>query len=116
MSRVDRGRHQSVAELEARFGSRPIPGCPGRAILRAPSDLDLEALLDPSVVIQTYDTLPTARHVVHLALVRDGGIISFERPDGSWVHTLNTPEGFRRRLAKLGLRDPTTPLGPGPAP
>lgn len=32
-----------------------------------------------------------------------GGIISYQRDDGSFLHTLNTPEGFERKLRQLGL-------------
>ena len=31
------------------------------------------------------------------------GLISYARPDGTWVHTANTPEGFARKLADLGI-------------
>ena len=30
------------------------------------------------------------------------GLISYARSDGSWLHTANTPEGFRRKLTDLG--------------
>ena len=34
----------------------------------------------------------------------DGGLISYEKVDGDFVHTLNTPEGLRRKLLQLGIR------------
>ena len=44
-----------------------------------------------------------ARDPVHVAALDGGGLISYARPDGSWAHTLNTPEGFARKLAQLGI-------------
>lgn len=45
----------------------------------------------------------TARDPV-LILVGSGfGVISYCRPDGRFLHTLNTPAGFRRKLQDLGI-------------
>jgi hypothetical protein len=42
----------------------------------------------------------------------DGGLISYARSDGSFVHTLATPEGFARKLAALGIDLATLPTAP----
>lgn len=102
--------HRTVASLTARYGARPIRGCPGRAVLRVESSVRLRDLLDPTLPIHSYDELPSARDAVHVARLADGGVVSFRRPDGSWVHTVNTPEGFRRRLARFGLAEPSSAL------
>jgi hypothetical protein len=34
----------------------------------------------------------------------DGGLISYRRPDGMFLHTLNTREGLERKLRQLGVR------------
>jgi hypothetical protein len=48
-----------------------------------------------------------ARHPVLVAALRDGGgLISYARGDGSYLHTLNTAEGFARKLAQLGIALP----------
>jgi len=44
-----------------------------------------------------------ARDTVLVAPLDRGGVISYQRADGSFVHTLNTPEGFARKLAQLGI-------------
>jgi hypothetical protein len=81
---------------------KPIRNCPGRLILAgAPS------LLSPDEVagsdIQTTELrASSARDTVVVAEIEGGGLISYRRADGSWVHTLNTPEGFARKLAQLG--------------
>ncbi|HYL97422.1 MAG TPA: hypothetical protein VEZ90_00590 [Blastocatellia bacterium] len=44
-----------------------------------------------------------ARDPVFVARMEDGGLISYRRSDGSFVHTLNTIEGFNRKLGRLGI-------------
>jgi hypothetical protein len=34
----------------------------------------------------------------------DGGLISYARINGTMLHTLNTPDGFERKLRQLGLK------------
>ncbi len=97
----------TVAELRARWGAREIRDCPGRAILGCPSALGPGALLGSEIQPSRYEGLPTARDLVYIAALEDGGLISFLRPDGAWVHTLNTPSGFRRRLARFQLELPS---------
>jgi hypothetical protein len=40
---------------------------------------------------------------VLVAPLAGGGIISYRRPDGSFLHTLNNQEGFERKLRQLGI-------------
>jgi hypothetical protein len=47
--------------------------------------------------------VPGARDRVLVARLDDGGVISYARADGSYLHTLGTAEGFARKLAALGL-------------
>jgi hypothetical protein len=44
-----------------------------------------------------------SRDPVLVARFADGGLISYRRADGTYVHTLNTREGLERKLAQLGL-------------
>ena len=34
----------------------------------------------------------------------DGGLISYRKADGLFLHTLNTREGLERKLRQLGIR------------
>lgn len=34
----------------------------------------------------------------------DGGLISYRKADGRFLHTLNTREGLERKLDQLGIR------------
>jgi hypothetical protein len=92
----------SFAELYRRWSWRAIAGCPGRFVL---CDAQLGApatWLDATVTIHCF-SVAGARDPVLVAALSDGGIISYARPDGSFVHTLNTPEGFARKLEQLGI-------------
>jgi hypothetical protein len=40
---------------------------------------------------------------VLVVVCEGGGLISYRKPDGSYVHTLNTKEGLNRKLDQLGL-------------
>jgi hypothetical protein len=91
-------RSRSFAELRAAHPWRPIRDCPGRFVLA--SSLAPEELF--GVVPSAERRLETALDPVAVATLAGGGLISFHRPDGSWVHTLGTTEGFGRKLAQLG--------------
>jgi hypothetical protein len=82
---------------------RPIVGCPGRYVLRSePPTLSLRGLLGETVPLRAH-RVAAAKDEVWAAQLPDGGLISYCRGDGTWVHTLNTPEGFRRKLSQLGI-------------
>lgn len=93
----------NFAELYERFSWTAIKNCPGRYVLSHPSDrmaLDeiLSQVMSQSVHHSRYATDP-----VHVAAFATGGLISFEKPDGSFVHTLNSKDGFQRKLKQLEI-------------
>ena len=45
-----------------------------------------------------------ARDPVIVTAFDDGGLISYRKPEGVFVHTLNTREGLERKLRELGIR------------
>jgi hypothetical protein len=47
--------------------------------------------------------IAAARDAVVVVRLSDGGLISYSRADGTYVHTLNTADGFARKLAQLGI-------------
>ena len=91
------------AELYDGWAWRPIPNCPGRYVLSAgpiatpPEDLVRGADASEHVCI-------AARDPVIIMPFEDGGLISYRKADGQFLHTLNTHEGFDRKLRQLGLR------------
>lgn len=82
----------------------PIPNCPGRHVLRGASEsMSLSKLLGPGVDVMEYHP-SEQRDRVFVARLTDGGIISYLRSSGGWVHTLGNSEGFARKLNQLGIR------------
>lgn len=73
------------------------------------------ALVVPGVVPK-YNRLAAAPDEVLVVPLNDGGIISYRRPDGSMLHTLNTAEGFARKLAQLGIEIMEVRPSGGPRP
>jgi len=81
----------------------PIRDCPGRYTLPgAAPTLSIAGLLGADASIRRAQS-PKARDSVWIAGLEDGGVISYARPDGSWLHTLNTAAGFERKLRQLEI-------------
>jgi hypothetical protein len=93
------------AALAARWPWRPIPGCPGRAVLRGAATVTPLELAGPDVAWSAH-RVATAHDEVLVAPLGEGGLITYRRADGTFVHTLNTPDGFARKLAQLGVPAP----------
>jgi hypothetical protein len=51
----------------------------------------------------TEHLVPTAKDPVVVAPLNDGGLISYRKPDGTYLHTLNSREGYERKLQQLGI-------------
>lgn len=68
----------------------------------SPADLSPEDLLGPEAEVKTFQ-VTSARDTVVVASLSGGGLISYKRADGSYLHTLNTAEGFERKLTDLGI-------------
>jgi len=87
----------------------PIRNCPGRFVLsRTEHLISFETLLGISCTPQVFSS-PKGKDCVLVVPLEDGGLISYRQTDGRLIHTLNTPEGFSRKLHQLGitLQDPT---------
>jgi hypothetical protein len=90
-------------ELKRGRGWVPIRGCPGRFILGGgPVSLQPEELVGPGCEPKEF-RVAGARDAVVAARFAGGGLISYRKPDGTYLHTLNTEEGFERKLAQLGI-------------
>ena len=92
----------SFADLFTRWPWRPIPNCPGRFVLSPrefagpPNDLAVDTTGSREFQTQAPDP-------VVVTPFEEGGLISYRKPDGGFLHTLNTAEGFRRKLEQLGI-------------
>lgn len=94
---------KSFAQLFKEGNWRPIRNCPGRYVLHGTaSGLSPADLLGEESII-TEHKVAAARDTVLVAALEGGGLISYRRADGTFLHTLNTPEGFKRKLRALEI-------------
>jgi hypothetical protein len=91
------------SDLKARWDWRPIPNCPGRFVFsEGPSNISPEELaLSPIHV--TEHIVATAKDPVLVAIFGDGGLISYRKQNGTYLHTLNSRDGLERKLQQLGI-------------
>lgn len=81
----------------------PIRNCPGRFVLRGVSPaVSVIDLLGVIAGVQQFQS-PRAKDTVWVVCLEDGGMISYRRLAGTWRHTLNTEEGFQRKLEQLEI-------------
>ena len=93
----------SFDELMKAWDWRPLRNCPGRYDLHgARNNLRPQDILGDEIEVNEF-SVDAAKDAVLVAKLNDGGLISYRHDDGSFLHTLNTPEGFRRKLAQLGI-------------
>ena len=71
-------------------------------MLRGLSERAGPEVVCPDAVLARHE-VETARDTVVVAWLGSWGLISYARADGTWLHTVNTSEGFRRKLAELGI-------------
>jgi hypothetical protein len=94
--------HRSFADLWSAWQWRPIRNCPGRFSLAIDDRrLPMSELVGERDIQQ--HRVSAARDPVLIAQLSDGGVISYARPDGTYMHTLNTRAGFERKLCQLGI-------------
>ena len=102
-SRFWRMSKASLEQVARAWNWQPIRNCPGRYALRgADRHLTVEAIAGGEIEVSEFQSA-AARDTVLVAALAGGGLISYRRADGSLVHTLNTREGFARKLKQLGI-------------
>lgn len=90
-------------QLQARWPWRPIRNCPGRFVLpKGEGPLTFDVLLGMPCSPRVFSS-PGAKDRVFVWPLQGGGLISYEQPDGHFIHTLNTPAGFDRKLNQLEI-------------
>ena len=91
-------------ELKTRWNWRPIRNCPGRFLLHEKEvRLSPEDLVGCDVELSEFQ-VEKAKDIVVVAQISNGGLISYRKKDGTYLHTLNTVAGFERKLSQLGIR------------
>lgn len=94
---------KTVDELLSERDWKPIPHCRGRYTLAEQKpDLTVADLLGEECRPVEIPTV-MARDRVLVVGLEDGGMISYRRSNGQYVHTLNTRDGFWRKLKDLGI-------------
>jgi hypothetical protein len=91
----------TFAALFERWAWRPIPHCPGRYVLAAGPVATSPADLVPGAEGVSEHVCVTAKDPVIVTPFEDGGLISYRKADGRFLHTLNTRQGFERKLRQL---------------
>jgi len=98
-----------MSSFDRLFGAhvwREIPGCLGRFRLVTPLPDRAPHELAGATTTASEHRVAGARDIVLVLPLEGGGLLSYRRPDGSYVHTLNTASGFARKLAALGIPAP----------
>lgn len=80
---------------------KPIVRCPGRWVF-AEVGVEVSDIVGARVSVAPVTSVSARDAIVHIP-VEGGGIISYQRSDGSYVHTLCTQCAYLRKLAMLGL-------------
>jgi hypothetical protein len=94
----------TFSALFDRWEWRPIPNCPGRYALTAGPVATPPEDIVPGATGGSEHVSATARDPVIVTPFEDGGLISYRKADGMFLHTLNTREGLERKLRQLGIR------------
>ncbi len=93
----------SFEEILDTYDWRAIRGCPGRFVLRGgPTSTSPDELLGKSLDVDEH-VVSATKDPVHVTRLADGGLISYVKPDGLYIHTLNDKEGFERKMGELGI-------------
>jgi hypothetical protein len=94
----------TFSELFDRWAWRPIPNCPGRYVLAAGPVATLPEEIVAGANDGSEHVSVAARDPVIVTPFDDGGLISYRKAEGMFLHTLNTREGLERKLRQLGIR------------
>jgi hypothetical protein len=93
----------TFSALFDRLAWHPIPNCPGRYVLTAgPVTMTPEEIV--AGASSSEHVVAAARDPVIVTPFDDGGLISYRKAEGLFLHTLNTREGLERKLRQLGIR------------
>lgn len=93
-----------VADLLERFQWEKIPDSEGRFTLnKSQSSLSVEELIGTEEVEIKQHPSAHPREVIHVVKLEDGGLISYQRQDASFIHTLNSENMFKRKQWELGI-------------
>ncbi len=97
----------TAQDLMTRYRWEQMSNDRGRFVLAAgQGSIATDELLGPDADVRRLASV-AGKDVIVLARFEEGGLISYERPDGSVVHTLNTERAFKLKVWEMGF-DPAT--------
>ena len=89
--------------LKRAYSWKKVKGLEGKLIFTHENEeMTLKELVKNKVNIQRFDDC-NSKDLVLVAKIKDGGIISYIKKDGSYSHTLNDEENFNETLKKLKI-------------
>ena len=94
----------TFSALFGRLAWCQIRNCPGRYLLAEGPVVTPPEDIVPGATSRSEHVCATAKDPVIVTPFDDGGLISYRKADGTFLHTLNTREGFERKLSQLGIR------------
>jgi len=89
------------------YSWKEIANCPGRYLLDKDDNQRLKSI-PPTVILENQIPIEQfssdiCRDRVHIGKFIDGGLLSYEKSDGSFVHTLNNSSGLQRKMNHLNI-------------
>ena len=94
----------TFSALFSRLAWRQIPNCPGRYVLVAGPVATPPEDIVPGANDGRDHVSVAAKDPVIVIPFEDGGLISYRKSKGMFLHTLNTREGLERKLRQLAIR------------
>ena len=95
--------HISCAEVCSKGDWKRMDGKEIRWTWIGPKDIPLGSLLNLELKTSQFPSVSNPGQSIHLGKLNDGGIISYELENGTWLHTLNTAASFRLKVFELNL-------------
>ena len=99
--RKERSTFQKVFD---KWNWKPIRNCPGRYIFaEGVSQLTVGEIAVPDLQVLEFNSEVVPDRVLVMKFDDGGGIISYHKNEGCFLHTLNDDEGLRRKLKQLEI-------------
>ncbi|MFG0239793.1 MAG: hypothetical protein ACF8CY_01890 [Gimesia chilikensis] len=93
-----------VSDLLERYQWEKIPDSQGRFTLnQSKSLLTVEELIGSEDVEIKQHPSAHPQEIIHIVELEDGGLISYQRQDATFIHTLNSENMFKRKQWELGI-------------
>lgn len=93
----------TFSDIRSRYSWRPIRHCPGRFVLSDGPTSEAPDTIVPYSTRVSEHVVAAAKDPVIVTEFEDGGLLSYRKPDGRYLHTLNTCDGLERKLQQLGI-------------